>query len=220
MIRRSAGTFPLGARGPPLETLSTFLIWRSTWRIHGRPISGAARSVLILICRSRTAASRAFNQARSIKRGRRIVDRTQSRGSGVRQGASVGRTERNASRRNGRIMPTSHATFLAPAYLASAVLFGPLGVAAAPSTPVVQVSALEDNYWEYVQRGDVGRYLALWHTDFIGWPCAFAAPHPNRKSGIGGWVAQSRDERIRSAALAHELLDALIVIKQCAKNIR
>jgi hypothetical protein len=110
--------------------------------------------------------------------------------------------------------------YLASAYLASAVLFGPLGVAAAPSTPVVQVSVLEDNYWEYVERGDVGRYLAWWHTDFIGWPCAFAAPPPNRMSGIGGRIAQIRDEKIRSAALARELLDYFTVIKQCTKSIR
>jgi len=58
-------------------------------------------------------------------------------------------------------MPTSHATFLAHAYLATAVLFGSLGAAATQSTHVVQVWALNDNYCEHDQRGDGDRYLTL-----------------------------------------------------------
>jgi hypothetical protein len=48
-----------------------------------------------------------------------------------------------------------------------------------------------------IQRRDVDRYLTLWNKNFIGWLCAFAAPHPNGKSGIGGWIARIRDEKIR-----------------------
>jgi hypothetical protein len=45
---------------------------------------------------------------------------------------------------------------------------------------VSKVWALENHYWEYMKNGDSEHYLTLWHKDFIGWACAFAAP-PQRQ---------------------------------------
>lgn len=75
-----------------------------------------------------------------------------------------------------------------------------------PDDHIAQVWALEDKYWSFVQHGDEDSYLALWHKDFIGWPCAFNAPHPVGKSTVGAWVGQIRDQKIRfTYAMQHEM---------------
>jgi len=55
-----------------------------------------------------------------------------------------------------------------------------------------EIWRLEDDYWQYAAAGDVERYLALWHEDFVGWFCG--AQNPSRKSTIGEWVRTIRDE--------------------------
>ena len=57
-----------------------------------------------------------------------------------------------------------------------------------------EVWAMEEKYWQYVQDGDVEKYVSLWHDDFVGWPCS--AIHPSRKANIGDWVRAIRDEKI------------------------
>ena len=52
---------------------------------------------------------------------------------------------------------------------------------------------LEEDYWRYVQAGDVDSYVKLWHEDFIGWPCFSSSP--SDKSGIDNWVREIRDNR-------------------------
>jgi hypothetical protein len=64
----------------------------------------------------------------------------------------------------------------------------------AESQNVSQVWAREDDYWRFVEAGDVERYRTLWHEKFIGWPCD--QDHPVRKASIGGWVKKVRDEKI------------------------
>jgi ketosteroid isomerase-like protein len=64
--------------------------------------------------------------------------------------------------------------------------------------PVAAVWEREDAYWRYVKAGDVEGYVALWHDDFVGWPCG--QPHPMRKASIGDWVRKVRDERLKVAA--------------------
>jgi len=31
-----------------------------------------------------------------------------------------------------------------------------------------EVWAMEEKYWQYVQDGDVEKYVSLWHDDFVG----------------------------------------------------
>jgi ketosteroid isomerase-like protein len=70
---------------------------------------------------------------------------------------------------------------------------GLAGAAAASgrTTDEQAVWKLEEDYWRYVQAGDVEPYLTLWHEDFVGWPCHSKAP--SDKSGIGSWVKDIRD---------------------------
>lgn len=63
--------------------------------------------------------------------------------------------------------------------------------AAEPADAERTVRQLEEDYWRYVQAGDVESYVKLWHDDFIGWPCHSEAP--SDRSGIGGWVRDNRD---------------------------
>lgn len=50
---------------------------------------------------------------------------------------------------------------------------------------------LEEAYWRYVSSGNVEAYVALWHDDFVGWPCFSWTP--TRKVNIGSWVEEIRD---------------------------
>jgi len=52
---------------------------------------------------------------------------------------------------------------------------------------------LEEAYWRYVKAGDVEAYIALWHDDFVGWPCFSWTP--TDKAGVGNWVREIRDNR-------------------------
>ena len=46
---------------------------------------------------------------------------------------------------------------------------------------------LEQDYWKYVQAGDLESYRKLWHPDFVGWPNSSA--RPKRKDHITDWIA-------------------------------
>lgn len=65
--------------------------------------------------------------------------------------------------------------------------------AAEPTEAEKAVWRLEEDYWRYVQAGDVETYVQLWHEDFVGWPCH--SKTPSDKSGIGSWVREIRDNR-------------------------
>lgn len=68
-----------------------------------------------------------------------------------------------------------------------------LAASVAESTDAERVIwKLEEDYWRYVQAGDVESYVKLWHDDFVGWPCHSATPAD--KSGIGSWVREIRDK--------------------------
>lgn len=71
-------------------------------------------------------------------------------------------------------------------YTLIAVLLAP-----APSAPTLlndaeKIWLLEKGYWEYVQTNNVGRYRALWHNEFLGWPRS--NPEPVRKDHITDWI--------------------------------
>lgn len=58
--------------------------------------------------------------------------------------------------------------------------------------PAIQeIWDLEETYWHYVQDGNVQDYIALWHDDFVGWPCE--SQEPQRKDTIGDWVQAIKD---------------------------
>lgn len=65
--------------------------------------------------------------------------------------------------------------------------------AAEPTVAELAVWQLEEDYWRYVQAGDVESYVKLWHDDFVGWPCF--SKSPSDKAGIGNWVRDIRDNR-------------------------
>ena len=60
------------------------------------------------------------------------------------------------------------------------------------SASVQQVWDREETYWRLVKAGDVARYVDLWESRFVGWPCYTA--HPASKDSIGNWVRRIRDD--------------------------
>lgn len=50
---------------------------------------------------------------------------------------------------------------------------------------------MEESYWQLVAAGEVEAYVALWHDDFVGWPCFSWTP--TGKANIGSWVEEIRD---------------------------
>jgi hypothetical protein len=48
-----------------------------------------------------------------------------------------------------------------------------------------KVWSLENDYWRYVQSGDMKSYRTLWHDNFVGWPNS--SPQPARKDHITDW---------------------------------
>ena len=57
-----------------------------------------------------------------------------------------------------------------------------------------QVWQLEKAYWEYVKANDLGKYRALWHENFVGWP--FVSPAPVRKDHITDWITANTSKGI------------------------
>lgn len=71
------------------------------------------------------------------------------------------------------------------------------------SDDVSRVWQLEDDYWRFVKGGDAASFEALWHPDFIGWPCG--QDHPRRKTAIGDWVRNIKERGVQVAStLARE----------------
>jgi ketosteroid isomerase-like protein len=99
--------------------------------------------------------------------------------------------------------PVSVASF----FLLPALLITSTSAAQTPASPpsasVAAVWNLEDDYWRYVQAGDIASYLTLWNDHFVGWPCLSA--HPAAKDSIGNWVRTIRDQHIHfTSLLTHE----------------
>jgi hypothetical protein len=63
-----------------------------------------------------------------------------------------------------------------------------------------EVWKMEETYWRYVKEGDVERYTALLHSDFLGWACETA--QPERIATIANWV---NDVRVGKRRLTYEL---------------
>ena len=60
---------------------------------------------------------------------------------------------------------------------------------------------MEEAYWRYVEAGDVQSYRALWHEDFVGWPCDES--EPMGKANIGDWVREIRDKHVKVSYKLH-----------------
>ena len=96
------------------------------------------------------------------------------------------------------------------ACLGAAVLLGVLGFA--PSSLSAQrdemkdeIWTLEEQYWQYVEAGDIENYVTLWHDDFVGWPCSNL--HPSGVENIADWLRVIRDEGVQVSYELH--LEAL-----------
>jgi len=67
------------------------------------------------------------------------------------------------------------------ATLLTSVLF-----ASPSSADAEKVWSLEEAYWKYVKANDLVPYIALWHSDFLGWPSVNS--EPVRKGQITDWI--------------------------------
>jgi ketosteroid isomerase-like protein len=70
-------------------------------------------------------------------------------------------------------------------------IIGAPSFAAEFSDSEATVWQMEESYWRLVAAGDVEAYVALWHDDFVGWPCFSWTP--TGKANIGSWVEEIRD---------------------------
>jgi ketosteroid isomerase-like protein len=70
-------------------------------------------------------------------------------------------------------------------------------------TSTSEIWALEEAYWRYVYEADVEGYLALWHPDFIGWPCTPGCMHPVRKDAAEAWIWSIREQKLRLSVALH-----------------
>jgi hypothetical protein len=57
-----------------------------------------------------------------------------------------------------------------------------------------QIWQLEEDYWEYLIKGDLEGYLFLLHEDFIGWPSSIEIPRDKNaaREFIQNYLAQTR----------------------------
>jgi ketosteroid isomerase-like protein len=93
--------------------------------------------------------------------------------------------------------------------------------AAEPGEAEAAVWKLEEDYWRYVQAGDVDSYVQLWHEDFVGWPCF--SKTPSDKSGIDNWVREIRDNRWKFSytlrPLAARTIGDVVVVHYAAEYV-
>ncbi|HLF45637.1 MAG TPA: hypothetical protein VI548_04395 [Chitinophagaceae bacterium] len=60
---------------------------------------------------------------------------------------------------------------------------------------IKQVWELEIKAWSFAKAGKVKNYEALFHNQYVGWPCGY--PQPATKSTIGDWVRNIRDNQAK-----------------------
>jgi len=88
----------------------------------------------------------------------------------------------------------------------------------ADQTKVWQV---EELYWKVVAAGDVDGYSALFHENFIGWPCTSDTPKGTQNSSA--WVKEIRDNKwtlnytLRPEAV--QLFDDVAVVHYAAEYV-
>lgn len=67
-----------------------------------------------------------------------------------------------------------------------------------------QVWQLEKAYWEYVKANELGKYRALWHENFLGWP--FVSTAPVQKDHITDWITANTSKGIALQSFSIEQL--------------
>lgn len=72
------------------------------------------------------------------------------------------------------------------------------------SNDEAQVWQLEKGYWDYVKANDLGKYQALWHENFLGWPSVSSAPV--RKDHITDWITANTARGIKLRSYSIEQL--------------
>ena len=75
--------------------------------------------------------------------------------------------------------------------LALALLASTNAVAVDLDEQQAAVWQMEEDYWRIVAAGDPDAYMALFHPDFIGWPCTSETPKGTANSSA--WVKEIRD---------------------------
>lgn len=66
---------------------------------------------------------------------------------------------------------------------------------AGPARTETQIWNLERAYWDYVKSGDLEKYRALWHEQFLGWP--FTSSAPARKDHITDWITKNTSQGVK-----------------------
>ena len=79
--------------------------------------------------------------------------------------------------------------------VALACLVVSIPAAAQQTSSEKAVWKLEHAYWSYVKAHDLKSYLALWNSNFLGWPSV--SPQPVRKNQITSWIRQETDKGLR-----------------------
>jgi len=80
---------------------------------------------------------------------------------------------------------------------------------------------MEEDYWRIVASGDPDGYMALFHENFIGWPCTSETPKGTANSSA--WVKEIRDNNwtldyeLRPEAV--ELFEDVAVIHYAAEYV-
>ena len=102
-----------------------------------------------------------------------------------------------------------------------AVLFFQVAQAIDLDPDQAKVWQVEESYWKVVAAGDVEGYGALFHKDFIGWPCTSETPKGMKNSSA--WVEEIRDNNwkltydLRPEAV--QLFDNVAVVHYAAEYV-
>jgi ketosteroid isomerase-like protein len=69
----------------------------------------------------------------------------------------------------------------------------------------LEVWSGEEAYWQFVNSGDGEGYLALWHEDFVGWPCDSESTKNfgDLKDAIANW-SENVDEKAQTTTITPE----------------
>ena len=79
--------------------------------------------------------------------------------------------------------------------IAFVVVLAAAGFAQGAANEEAQIWSLEKAYWEYVKNGELEKYRALWHENFLGWPYISSAPV--RKEHITDWITTNTSKGLK-----------------------
>src|SRR5215216_5908879 len=88
--------------------------------------------------------------------------------------------------------------------IAFVVVLAAAGFAQGAANEEAQIWSLEKAYWEYVKNGELEKYRALWHENFLGWP--YISSTPVRKGHITDWITTNTSKGLKLDSYAIEEL--------------